>query len=457
MTRGAVAGVNITNLDRLFIGDSQRADDRLSVSDAFLRNANHMEIFEPPPGTVNPNLNRRALILSNGAVCTIEAGARLVLTRAAVAEVGSTPRIVNHGTIEAKRDQTHSAPAITEIQARLQMRGGELKVHDEAQLNITRPMTVEQDSRMTRAGSSGSVVTNFFGDVDIQAGATLTNETTFVMASSMLDMTGGGTFSNSGTAILRGLLGAGSVTNAGYTELLDGVLLATNMTSAGEVVSEDLSLGANARITNTNMWQLRGGIGAAPNARFTNSGTVTSIEGGGAADNYVQVLFDNQDKVQVLQGDLRLKNVVQIENGMLSGGTWLVPPGTRLIFDEAFDTIKAGTTITFGGDPSLPGVRGVANVEGELQANGDTTFEGPVVNVVRGGKLVAFGLPADGSECERGPERHHLAEEERGSDPPGHRRQHSVRRHASAWGSRCRWSVQRRRRSRAHGQVGVRG
>lgn len=161
---------------------------------------------------------------------------------------------------------------------------------------------------------------------------------------------------------------------------------------------------SNATINNESFWTLMPGDSIhvsdpANPGTFNNAGNlaVTNV-----ANTRIDARLNNTGVVTVFASStLQLNGPVdQLQDGMLSGGTWAIGNSARLIFPESFDTIGPGTAVRglqlIDESQALSRILGgSAIVTGDFTTNGDLlidgggriTFEGQSSTTVPGGVI----------------------------------------------------------------------
>lgn len=207
------------------------------------------------------------------------------------------------------------------------------------------------------------------------------NRRHFAWRSGQFGIDGSIDFTNAEGAIL-------AIHNAG--NLLDGRLENQGFAYGG------LHLTSAAVVYNASEWNVTGSasrnrIGTTdPHSpgRFNNSGELR-FDAGTEAQFEVDALLDNTGTVRVGGGaTLNLDGpVVQLQDGELTGGTWLLAADASLVFPEGFDTIGPGAVVA--------GVQGIDGVEaltrilgGEAVVTGQLTLDGGLL--LENGAQVTF-------------------------------------------------------------------
>jgi len=288
--------------------------------------------------------------------------------------------------------------------------GGSIVVNDPGVLVIDdETLTIIDDHSVSGDGGvlRDDGAPNNLNTLDIQLGATLeldvTGEDGFEYQGVV--MTGGGTVVNSGQfEWSAGAIGAKGnnqfeFANNGMMEILGGDLVAGTLVN-NATVSQPLSTGVidvadGGTITNNGEWTTEGGniTDDGDAGTFTNNGTFTAEE-----HALISVPFDNQGAVisnasGAHSSGLTFTNVQQLQNGTLTGGTWIVAPGAELTFEETTNdpltTIGPGASLT-GAEFNAP-ITEVNTIDGgSLTTNGDTDLEGEIMTE-NGGSLTIEG------------------------------------------------------------------
>jgi hypothetical protein len=157
----------------------------------------------------------------------------------------------------------------------------------------------------------------------------------------------------------------------------------------GHLINQGLATGglimeANATIDNHGSWTLE------PNdsidtsdptnpATFNNDGRLSITN---AANASINARLNNTNRVTVFAGSTLQINgpVDQLQDGVLSGGTWAIGAGATLIFPESFTVIGPGTVVR--GLQSITDsevtqiLSGAATVTGEFTTSGDLEISG---------------------------------------------------------------------------------
>ncbi|MEX2219154.1 MAG: hypothetical protein WD749_10400 [Phycisphaerales bacterium] len=203
--------------------------------------------------------------------------------------------------------------------------------------------------------------------------------------SGTLRLTQGGTidggpsigFVNVGLMHLNGGILLGGIDNDGYA-VLDGAV------DVGVVGGADGSL-VNSEGATFEMVQGSVRVRAVTSS-FENRGTTVKnttsqafISGAG--------VFRNPGSLQVRAGNLAISaSIPQLQNGLLTGGAWIVFPGATLTLPMNVTRIAEGTHVS-GGSQSMPSLPTLNRVEGDLRVRETLTLQGALL-------LLTPGAPA---------------------------------------------------------------
>ncbi len=154
--------------------------------------------------------------------------------------------------------------------------------------------------------------------------------------------------------------------------------------------SDEISL-TEGTITNEGLWRVGvGQIWIDGGATFRNTGTLRAMSN----ELYVEGLFDNDGKVEVMPGGVAVFDgpVQQFANGALTGGEWIVRATGVLVLPGAITKIADGTLLV-GNDQTVPDLAGIESVSGgKLHLNGDITLTEPNATLkIEGGGEVLIG------------------------------------------------------------------
>lgn len=194
---------------------------------------------------------------------------------------------------------------------------------------------------------------------------------------------GPGVLRNNADMNLNGAtIGAGaSVVNAENLRFVLPLSILGTLTNLGTVASSNgtLTLDGSGRILNRRRYQAGASItGTNPGAVFENSGTFVSSAVPGLIE--VDCAFDNTGVVLAQETSILFRsaetNVVQISDGMLSGGTWEADgTGGKIIFEGVtIDTLDEETFVT-GDEVTLPLLKDLRNNKGEFKIIGLVTLD----------------------------------------------------------------------------------
>ncbi|GAB5494922.1 MAG: hypothetical protein Phyf2KO_00020 [Phycisphaerales bacterium] len=204
-----------------------------------------------------------------------------------------------------------------------------------------------------------------------------------------------GDMSLNGSWRLGGTIGGGTFRNEG------GLLLESSITPSPQITMDIVNTGIAAQfddidvevgaIDNQGQWQLVGSATLDGPTTFTNTGELLAAGGTTFEEIGPLMTLDNQGTVRVafIQTTLTLHGpVVQLVNGALTGGTWIVEPSCRLVFPAGtvLNTIGPGATVA-GATDDIPDIESVDTVEGTLDGRGPLRVFGGL-DIENGGEII---------------------------------------------------------------------
>jgi hypothetical protein len=182
-------------------------------------------------------------------------------------------------------------------------------------------------------------------------------------------------FTNSGLARLSAGALLGRVVNTNYMWLDGFIDVGTTAGALGVLLSVP---GATFEMGNVALRMRNLGSTFWNSGLLFRTGPGQSTISGGA--------FRNDGRVEVRGGNLNITSFMpQIQDGVLSGGQWIVYPGASLTIPWTVTAVEEGTVVV-GGNTATPWLPPVTEVRGaEIEAVEDLGFEGTL--------LLFFGLP----------------------------------------------------------------
>ncbi|MFM9997260.1 MAG: hypothetical protein ACKVU4_15835 [Phycisphaerales bacterium] len=158
--------------------------------------------------------------------------------------------------------------------------------------------------------------------------------------------------------------------------------------SGAEVLQQGTLDMANSTLTNNGHWvidptsPIQIGITGVGGLVVNNSGGIISAEAGPMAGQSAQIstTLDNQGTVQAIGGITLTINgqLVQLQNGVLSGGTWQTAEGGRIVLPGVPPITTIGRARVIGSLQGMPWLAGVKEVKsGYLHAQDDIVFTSP--------------------------------------------------------------------------------
>jgi len=283
--------------------------------------------------------------------------------------------------------------------------GGVIEIGDTIDMSINDGTYVVTGSGHEFVASSAILRISADARLEIAGGIALTNRMSG-SATGGLRLTGGGvlagpgTLDNRGSMILRGgeahdavliLNGQDGQLNV-ETLTLQGTLRNLNEREFDGFSFAGLSPGVTtmvggALIDNLGTASFVSSHRIEGDGQFDNSGTLISNPFIAIGDVRIEAELDNTGVVLVRDELLFVQEVVQLENGVLDGGTWIVSnEGTdngRLQFGEDFDVLDIGPNTTFIGrsvNGETPLERLSKVLGGIVGINGDTDFNSDLSN-----------------------------------------------------------------------------
>lgn len=217
---------------------------------------------------------------------------------------------------------------------------------------------------------------------------------------------GTGRFENQGHFFWQsGLFGIGDTINFVNTD--SGLLQISNSTNElrGLLINlgqaeGGVKISTLSTISNSGLWFLRqnesiGVTDTVSPGTFENAGELLTAATLDGSEFSIAAMLDNTGTIRVSQNStLHISGpVVQLANGTLTGGTWILGSDSTLVFPEPFTAIGPGTILR--GAERISGMQGLgeilggeATVTGELNLNGSLRLSNGAMVVIDGSASV---------------------------------------------------------------------